>query len=165
MPQIDDPTRADASLLDRIKRLEDQQSAVPLGKTVFATGWANAIAPVITPTPSVLSTTIQVPKFATSCGYSVFAAGGGLNTTGAAGFLTVKVEVIYGSYDAWTFQSQSNIASGNTGNVTVPMVDTFNFPPGGGTLTLLASIYNGAGSWTNVANNSIFPEGLFVFQY
>lgn len=165
---VDNLTGSDASITGEIKRIKerlDQLSSTPLGKVKFATGFAPNINPVITPTPTSLSTTVEVPAFATSCGYSVFASGVGQNTTASVGFLTVRVEVIYGSYSAFTFQSASNLAAGETGNVTVPMVDTFDFPAGGGLLTLRASINNGAGTWTNTSLNAVWPEGLFVFQY
>lgn len=165
---VNDPTGLNSSLIGRITALEQRMaelSSAPLGKVKFATGWSQGVTPVITPTPSAASVTVQVPALATSCGYSVFASGVGMNTTTSVGFMSVKVEVSFGAYDKWTYQSQSNVPAGGAANVTVPMVDTFTFPPGGGALTLTASAWNGAGSWTNTSFNIVWPEGLFVFQY
>lgn len=165
---VDDPTGFNASLPGRVKAIEerlDALSATPIGKVKFATGWSLGAHPVITPTPYATSVTIDVPALATSCGYSVFASGVGENTGTSAGYMSVKVEVSYGTYDKWTYQSQSNVPASGGANVTVPMVDTFTFPAGGGTLTLTASVWNDSGSWTNTSFNSVWPEGLFVFQY
>jgi hypothetical protein len=166
---VDNPSGFNASILGEIKRINDrldQLSAAPLGKMKFVTGWGPTITPVVTSTPSSTSILIAVPALATSCGYSVFASGGAANTTATQDFLEVTVTVTYGSYTHFTSQAQSNVQPGNEGNVTTPMVDTFTFPPGGGNLTLTASIQNGgSGSWTDTTNNAIFPEGLFVFQY
>lgn len=166
---VDDPTGFNASLLGEIKRINerlDELSATPIGKVKFATGWGPTYSPTITASQASTSITIPVPALATSCGYSAFASGSGQNTTSVADYLEVMVRVTYGAYTRYTFQAQNNIAAGNTGNVTVPQVDTFSFAPGGGTLTLTAYINNGgSGSWTNTSINAIFPEGLFVFQY
>jgi hypothetical protein len=168
MPQIDNPNSVAASIPGQIKAINDrldELSSAQLGKVQFATGWASFISPTITTTPASLSTTVQVPALATSCGFSVFASGSGHNTTASASYLTVQVEVKYGSYDRYTYSSQNNIQAGGYGALTTPMVDTFTFPPGGGTLTLTASIWTGVGPWTDTSINAIFPEGLFVFQY
>lgn len=165
---VDNPTGSDASITGEIKRIKerlDQLSATPLGKVKFLTGSANPISPIITPTPSPLATTVEVPALATSCAYSVFASAVGRNTTASVGFMTVKIQVSYGDYTIATWQSASNVGAGNVANLTVPSVDTFTFPPGGGTLTLTASVYNGAGSWTDTTFNAVWPEGLFVFAY
>jgi len=169
MPQIDNPDSNSASLAGRIKSLEerlDQLSSAPLGKVKFLTGAGPSVSPVVTSTPTGSTVQIQVPALATSCGFSVFGVGGALNTTSVIDYLQVKIEVVYGSYDRWIAQSQSGVTAGSEANVTTPLVDTFSFAPGGGTLTLTASMNNGgSGSWTNTPYNVIFPEGLFVFQY
>jgi hypothetical protein len=166
---VDNPTGFNASILGKIKDIErrlDELSAAPLGKVKFDTAFNSPVLnPIITPTPSVMTTTVTVPALATSCAFSAFASGAGINTTGATGWMAVQVEVIYGTYDNYTFASQSNILAGTEGNLVTPMVDKFTFPTGGGTLTLKASIWNGAGSWTTTSINAIFAEGLFVFQY
>jgi hypothetical protein len=170
MPQIDNPDALSQTLAGQIKELQrrmDELSAAPIGKVKFATAYNSPVLnPVITSTPSVMTTSVTVPPLATACAFSAFASGSGNNTTSTADYITVKVEVIYGSYDSYTYQSEDNIIAGRTGNLTVPTVDSFTFAPGGGTLTLKASINNGgSGSWTNTSINSIFAEGLFVFQY
>lgn len=169
MPAVDDPNSVAASILGRVKKIEerlDQLSSQQLGKVKFATGWGPTATPTITASQYSTSITVAVPALATSCGYSAFASGSGQNTTSVADYLEVMVQVTYGAYTRYTFQAQNNIAAGYTGNVTVPQVDSFSFPAGGGTLTLTASINNGgSGSWTNTSINAIFPEGLFVFQY
>lgn len=167
---VDDPTGFNASIMGEIKRINarlDELSATPLGKVKFATAFNSpVINPSITTTPSVMTTTVTVPALATGCAFSAFASGAGQNTSSTADYLTVKIEVILGSYDNYTYNSFNNIGAGNTATLTVPMVDSFTFPAGAGTLTLKASIYNGgSGTWTNTSLNSIFAEGLFVFQY
>lgn len=166
---VNNPAGIDASIIGRIAKLEErlqELSATQVGKVKFATGTGAPVSPVVTSTPTGTSITVQVPPLATACGYSVFACGGALNTSSVNDYLQVKVEVSYGAYDNWTAQSASGIAPGFEGNVTTPMVDTFTFPAGGGLLTLTATMNNGgSGSWNNLPQNVIFPEGLFVFQY
>jgi hypothetical protein len=119
---------------------------------------------VLTAATVTASVTVTVPPLATSCAYSVYAWAGGLNTTALNDYLTLQVEVTFAGYDNWTQQSQTT-APGTTVVVVVPMVDSFTFPPGGGTLTISAIANVGTGPWTNTTYNAVFSEGLLVFQY
>jgi hypothetical protein len=164
---VDNPTGFDGSILKEIKDIKerlDQLSATPLGKVKYATAHGAPIAPVLTAATVTASVTVTVPPLATSCAYSVYAWAGGLNTTALNDYLTLQVEVTFAGYDNWTQQSQTT-APGTTVVVVVPMVDSFTFPPGGGTLTISAIANVGTGPWTNTTYNAVFSEGLLVFQY
>jgi hypothetical protein len=164
---VDDPTGFNASILGEIKRINarlDQLSAAPLGKVKFATGKGAPNSLVVTTTPSSVPLSIPVPALATAVGFSVFAMGSVFNTTGAGDYVHVRVDVDYAGQNSHDFYD-TDVVSGAEVTAVVPCMDYFTFPPGGGTLTLTASISAGVGPFTNAALNSVFQKGLFLFQY
>jgi hypothetical protein len=165
---VDNPTGFDGTILKKIKDIEqrlDELSATTLGKVKFMSAQnAPGISPVLTSSTVTATITVDVPPLATSCGYSAFAQGSGLNTTSGTDYLTVQVDLYFGAYHRWTQLSQSTPTS-TEATVVVPQVDSFTFPAGGGTLTLTATANVGVGPWTNTAYNTLFAEGLLIFQY
>jgi hypothetical protein len=164
---VDDPTGFNASILGKIKELEDrlgELSAAPLGKVKFATGRGIPNSLVVTTTPTAVPLTIPVPALATSVGFSVFAMGSVYNTTSVLDTFHVRVDVDYAGQNAHDF-FDTDVGSGREGTTVVPCLDYFTFAPGGGTLTLTATISAGVGPFTVATSNTIFQKGLFLFQY
>jgi hypothetical protein len=164
---VDNPSGFNASILGEIKRINDrldQLSAAPLGKVKFATGRGTPNSLVVTTTPSSVPLSITVPALATSVGFSVFAMGSVYNTTSVLDTFHVRVDVDYAGQNAHDF-FDTDVGSGREGTTVVPCLDYFTFAPGGGTLTLTASINAGVGPFTVAASNTIFQKGLFLFQY
>jgi hypothetical protein len=164
---VDDPTGFNASILGKIKDIEsrlDQLSSAPLGKVKFATGRGTPNSLVVTSTPTGVPLSVPVPALATSVAFSVFAMGSVLNTTAFDDYMTVRIDVDYAGQNAHDFFS-TDCPAGAGITTVVPCVDYFTFPPGGGSLTLTATINAGAGPFTNAPFNTIFQKGLFVFQY
>jgi hypothetical protein len=164
---VDDPTGFNASILGKIKDIESQLSqlsSAPLGKVKFATGRGVPNSLVVTSTPSSVPLTIPVPALATSVGFSVFAMGSVFNTTGSDDFFHVRVDVDFAGQNAHDF-FDTDVPAGAEVTTVVPCLDYFTFAPGGGSLTLTASINAGTGPFTVAASNTIFQKGLFVFQY
>jgi hypothetical protein len=169
-PQIDNLDSIASGLIGRLhdaeRRIDDLSSA-QLGKVKHASTQQPAIHPAtITPTTAQQTLQIPVPKFATSCGYLVYAYAGGHNTTAAADQLIISTQVDLGSYT----RSRTTRYGADPGEYLtarqVGLVHTINFDAGAQPfVTVTASVATASGTWTDQPTNLLQAAGTFIFQY